>query len=375
MSKTYNKIVLALGKLIMAVHLVRRFNPWRRKVVLIDKSDGLGDVLLFLPYLQVIRNHFPMEKYIITILARPQTAEIFTLQKCADKIVAIPPYRNKLQWLFFRLIFWIKTPCDVLIMTWGQRDLLDPYRSQSKIAFTYHNSADDPCNRFLTRKRLIYIDGLTIYERFQNYLERADIKEKPEPYDYRFLIHMPPELSIRQKYIVVCPGASTPIRQWPASKFCDLLDLLQQHFSQKIVLVGTVQEKEQCDYICVHAKNGSSFINLCGQTVLRTLFGIINNADFIISNDTGTAHIGAVLKKKVFVIAGGGDYRAFFPYPAGIEGKYVFSIFRNGDHSCFPCSWQMPCCGNNKKKTAPCISDISVKQVFNTVIANWKTND
>ena len=165
-------------------------------------------------------------------------------------------------------------------------------------------------------------------------------------------------------YIVICTGASDTKRCWEEEKFAELINLLISTTGKMAVLVGMKSEYAKNERIKSICKHHSKIINLAGKTSIIELFSVIKNGIFLVSNDTGTAHVAGVVKTLSFVICGGQDYGAYFPYPSEVEGKRIFSIFCK-DQRCFQCRCTNSEC--NMRTPYPCISAISVEQVFSTI--------
>ena len=366
MSAAYHKIIPALGKLIVIMHLLRNLNPRRKKIVLIDKSDGFGDIILWLPYAELFRKRYPEDKYILKVLVFHHNQELLHYLSCIDKLVVIFPYKGRFSWIFARAMFWLKNPVDILVYTnntaFISYDLLIPYQQKkanalvhSKIPFSFEDN----------NPAVIQCDGMTIYEKYQNALKAIGVNELPKPFDYSQIANAAEYPNLPEDYIVICPGASQITRQWEPQKFIMLIDCLLQKNTFKVILVGTTKEKPICQRIKEKVLVSESVFDLCGKTTISQLFSVIGKSKFLISNDTGTAHIGGVLGVTTFIISGGGDYGTYVPYPAEKEGKTVFSIFSN-NRLCFGCVWSNKDC-NKQDKPAPCISDITVAQVLETI--------
>ena len=159
-------------------------------------------------------------------------------------------------------------------------------------------------------------------------------------------------------------------RCWEEEKFAELINLLISTTGKMAVLVGMKSEYAKNERIKSICKHHSKIINLAGKTSIMELFSVIQKAEFLVSNETGTAHIGGILGILTFIICGGGDYGSFVPYPPDIEGKTVFSIFP-ANHECFRCGWSNPNC--IQKEIYPCIKAISVNRVFTSIMNIIKT--
>lgn len=365
MSSEKNKFVFFLSKIIILFHSLRKLNPWRKKIILIDKTDGMGDIIMWLPYAKVMREHFPRDKYKLNILIYHFNKGLISNFDFFDNIIEIPPYKGKLQWLCFRIGFWLNS-IDILIsFHYVPSDLLIPYIPEEIISFHHSKIQKFEIGK---KKTTFLADDLSIHDRFLVFLKHIGCPASPATFDYKTLILPPPEGFSGQDAIVICPGASRSDRCWEIEKFIQLIDKLQKRFDNPIVLVGTRKEKDICKKIYEGCLKKNSIIDLSGKTSIRQLFGVISQAKFLISNETGTAHIGGVLGTKTFIISGGGDYGDFVPYPKEKEGKTVFSIFRK-DHHCFRCMWSNADCYKDGK-AAPCISEITVDMVLRKIMTN-----
>lgn len=330
------------------------------------KYDGLGDMIIWLPYAVSIREHYSSEKYHILMCCLPQNREFIEKFHVADSIICFPCYKNKYQWLLLKILFFCRYHFDIVINAACPRDVL-PYHPEKSctLYLAAWNAFDQRYNYF---DKLIYADDKSIYERYDAILEYLDI---PCPPINKSPVICSEDFPMTVKnYIVVCAGASTLQRCWEEEKFIDLIDRLIVMTEKTVVLVGMKSEYKKNEKIRTSCKHHSKIINLAGKTSIMELFSVVQKAEFLVSNETGTAHIGGTLGILTFIICGGGDYGSFVPYPPDIEGKTVFSIFP-ANHDCFRCGWSNPDC--TKEETYPCIKAISVNRVFTSIMNIIKT--
>ena len=103
------------------------------------------------------------------------------------------------------------------------------------------------------------------------------------------------------EYILIFPFCSKklPHKKWPFFK--DLISKLKQDFKNKypILLAPGPDEIEEANLL-----NGKVVLNNNEPVDLKTLISLINNAKFIIANDTGPAHIASHLDKNGIVLFG-----------------------------------------------------------------------
>ena len=249
------------------------------------------------------------------------------------------------------------------------KDIFLPYRPEKSctLYLEHWNTAFQKHNNF---EKLIPMRNMTIYERYGAILQYLKL---PLPsVKNNFHISIQDFLLNTKDYIAICTGASDTHRCWEEEKFAELINLLVSTTGKTVVLVGMKSEYAKNERIKSICKHHSKIINLAGKTSVMELFSVIQNGSFLVSNDTGTAHVAGVVGTLSFVICGGQDYGAFFPYPSEIEGKRIFSIFSK-DQRCFQCRSTNSEC--NMRTPYPCISAISVEQVFSIILEVMNYHD
>lgn len=161
-------------------------------------------------------------------------------------------------------------------------------------------------------------------------------------------------------YILVAPGASHTMRQWPIGRFITLLQQLHaQNADYRFVIIGSKEETAIGEKLRRHT--GDYCSDLTGKTSLVETWDLVGRSQCIITNETGIAQMGAALKKTTFTLTGGGHWGRFVPLP---EPSSLTAI--HVKRSCYNCNWQ--CVYSLKKgQTAPCVLDVSVDLVLQTM--------
>ncbi len=155
------------------------------------------------------------------------------------------------------------------------------------------------------------------------------------------------------KYHCLVAGGSYFTKQIPLNK---LQDICTASDKQIIVLGG----KEDVDTGVVLAREfpGKVF-NACGKLSINQSASVIEQADKIITSDTGLMHIASAFKKDVFSLWGNTIPEfGMYPYLPGKNSK----ILEVKNLSCRPCSKL----GYKKcpKKHFKCMNEINTKEIF-----------
>lgn len=134
----------------------------------------------------------------------------------------------------------------------------------------------------------------------------------------------------RQPLIVVAPGASITLREWPHYRALVLL-LSKLYPEMELTLVGTRAERVPWDAFLAREKP-LRVQNKMGDTDLPALQKICERAALVIGNDSGVAHLAATLAgTPVVALFGPGDPTYVRPQGEGVE------IVRDPALACSPC--------------------------------------
>lgn len=92
--------------------------------------------------------------------------------------------------------------------------------------------------------------------------------------------------------LVLAPGAAYgPAKQWPVEYFHEVARRWNET-GGRVCVVGTTGEKPLGEAVLRGIYDGS---NLCGQTDLHDLMGILQHACYCVANDSGVMHLAAAL--------------------------------------------------------------------------------
>lgn len=349
----FHSLISILGSLICLKNPLLRLLPGIRRNVMVVKIDRLGDLLLFLPYMRKIEEWYKERNCRVSILIRPELRELAERAGIADKIIVCPAYRNPVQWTLFRLGFWLRNRIDIAVNAGCLEDeLIFCSHPEKQVAVHLGDGSSDP--------DAINVSSMSIRQWNEAILKMLGITGELPDFDYDIFCDPVPQEWKNGAYIAVCAEASDSKKSWEPEKFAELINRIAG-LGRKVVLIGTDHEwGEKLLSGCSH-----SSLNLCGKTTIFQLFTVIRDAELLISNDTGSAHVGAAIGTRTVIICGKGDYGIFVPYDPELEGRQVFSIF--SDLDCSGCHWRNPKEDCRKASTWRCISGISVEKVWEKV--------
>ncbi len=276
------------------------------KVLVIQPKIGMGDMIIYLPYIHAISNYY---KTSVSILAKENSRakellidddrinEILILDRKNDKTGSHDGFRGLL-----RLAKEIKS------------------RNFDKI-FIFSSSL-----RYYLLANFSGIKKISQYPLFKkndNIVNSAKIFVERE---LNSIVSTQPILSLNKdkidafkkkkiknlKHICLGISASGPTKRWSIKNYISLCRKITSTMQCKFYLAGGKNDKKLIDEI-MNSDIGNNCISFESLKISETL-PIIKNCDLYIGNDTGWLHIAASLKIKCLAL--------FMDSPAMAYGKY-----------------------------------------------------
>lgn len=175
----------------------------------------------------------------------------------------------------------------------------------------------------------------------------------------------PSGTAVKEDYFVVFVGANDPKRRWPISHYAAAARHVAERRQWRCVICGGATEKELGAALAQHLVDLRP-VDMTGRTTLAQFEGILARARLYLGNETGAAHMAAQLGVRSVVLAGGGDFGRFVPYPpalpAGIRPPAVVQY----PMECYGCRWACRY-APGPSDPAPCIANIAAAHVIEAV--------
>ena len=159
-------------------------------------------------------------------------------------------------------------------------------------------------------------------------------------------------------YVVLNFGSNEPGRRWPLGHFLELAARCRTQ-GWRVVLVGGGAEAFALPVL--QGLTDPGIINAVGQWSLPQLIDAMVGALCVVTNDTGPGHLALGAGATTILIAGGGHWGSFVPYPESIRAEN--SAFLTEEMPCFHCLWRCP----KRRSTAeafPCVALVTVDRVW-----------
>ena len=129
-------------------------------------------------------------------------------------------------------------------------------------------------------------------------------------------------LSEKSSNLIIVPAASKAYKNWYAQGYCDVIKHAQSK-GWNIILTGSPAEIEV--NLARDIENKSENItNLVGQSTLKQMLALIDNADLVIAPDTGPAHMANAMNTPIIGLYAHHNPKRTGPYQ---YRKYVVSAY------------------------------------------------
>ncbi len=324
------------------------------KNILLVRIDRIGDVILSLPMLPLLRRRYPNAS--ISVLMRQYTRELVDQNPCVDEVLI---YERE----------------DSVRSLWAI--LKEIRRRRFDLAIIPYPRFRPALLLFLAGVRLRVGSGYRWYSFLFNrrvFEHRKDAKRHEVEYnlnllraigieaegDPEFEFSIPPSaydavdallasngVSGDEKFIILHPGSGGSSRDWSAQNFSELGTEAQRALGIKVVVTGGRGEELLVRNV-VDGMSGSP-VAIVGKLSLTELGALIQRAKVFVSNSTGPMHLAAVVGTPVI---------AFFPPVVQCSpvrwGPYTLKkrIFLADEKNCLLC------------KGSPCRSDVCMSQIM-----------
>ena len=353
----------------------------RLEVVLLIRQDAIGDFVMWLDTAKEYRKLYTPDKYRIILVGNALWCDLAEELPYWDKVIPIDVKQFKTlsgyRWILLQKIR--SFGAQIAIQPTFSREF---YHGDSLVraskATRKISSVGDMGNRNWLKKFIAdswHTELIPVSTRPMAELERnAEFFSGLSNYSH---ITGYPQLDIHELWLssewrekifyILVPGTSGAVdgKEWPPSYFSDIATKVFRKTGWEGVICGAKQEHSLGEQILKQCD--APLQNLCGQTTLVELAGLLSQSRLTISNDTGVVYLSSAVGTPSVCIVGGGHFGRFVPYP-DLTGQTnnLKEVFHK--MPCFGCNWN--CIYPIKKgDPAPCIANVNVDAVWGEVIS------
>tara|TARA_A100001015_G_C15010528_1_gene722852 strand:+ start:734 stop:1648 length:915 start_codon:yes stop_codon:yes gene_type:complete len=261
------------------------------KKILCYKNSKLGDYLITLPTIRLIKKNKNYKIYYLTVKNKfyknlPQTLE---KTKVVDEFIY---FNNNLSDKLKLIFFLRKKKFDELYYLQEKSNLFREIRDY----FFFNLLKIKKINGFFLKQDdyLKNSETIQIAKRVNKDITNKDI-------DKLGIIKKLLDKPIYNKnYITISIGGFSQPAIWNLNNWSILIKLILNRFNYKIIIVGTKYDQNKANFLS--RLNKKKIINLCDKTNIKDLVNIIKFSKYHITNDNGSMHIATLFKKKTICL-------------------------------------------------------------------------
>lgn len=343
--------------------------------ILLVKFWGLGNIVLLLPVLRLLRERHPGAR--ITFVSLARNREILDACPYVDRRVYVNDGNVfTLLWSLFTAVFRAGSERpDVAV------DFEQFARSSAILAVLARSkqvvglATPGQGRAVLYHKRVRYDDRQHMGQTYLDLARAAGVQERmyrPEPLpvsdahrgEARAFLAGTPAASGDGPLVLLHPGSGDNFigRRWPTESFAALADRLVREHGARVVVSGGRSEAALVHDVVAAMQERSRATEAAGKLSVLGLAALIESCSCVITNDTAPVHVASALGVPVFAFFGPNTPRLYGPLSRGSHAFY----------RAIPCS---PCLTNMNYKTSHCrmpvcIRDIGVDEVADRVTSH-----
>ncbi len=264
------------------------------------RLSALGDITHTLPIFHTIRDTWPETK-ITWIIGKAEYEIVKGLKGVEfiifDKKAGFSAYKN------IRKILKHKKFDVLLHMQMSLRASLISLLINAKTKIGFDRARAKDGQWLFTNKKIKPQQHQHVIDSFFGFTETLGINKKKYKWDIpisgddkKCAKKLLPNIS---KYIIISPCSSKDYRNWNTKGYADIADYIKEKYHYDVVLTGgnSTIEKQYAKEIMQQCS--SVPVNLIGKTKIKELLSIIQNARFMISPDSGPAHMATAMNTPV----------------------------------------------------------------------------
>ena len=284
------------------------------RILFIQPRVGIGDFILFLPFIKAIAEHEKnSEIYILTkkrtaadqILIHDKNIKIIFLERNSygkekhDGIKGFFQLKKLIKSYSFDKAFILHQSCRyaLLCKLAGITNILGYGRN-----FQFFFLSPLIFNKnFFNKNFNIYEEALNFTKKIINNKEfkrNAEIiitKKEKDDFDIKYKLS-------QKKNIIIGIGGSGPTVKWSIENWITLIDYLNKNFAANFIIAGGKNEEVEFNFIKEKLKIDNIF-SLCNLNIRQAIVGM-SFGKFFIGNDSGMHHLAASIGIHTLVLIG-----------------------------------------------------------------------
>lgn len=339
--------------------------------ILAIRRRYLGDVVLMGSTLRSLRRHWPQCH--LTVLVEPAFAPILELNPDVDKTFTMP--RGARGWL--ATVFKLRQARFTHTLDFDNRrqTAILTRLTSAACRIALHHGPLVRLPRFYTQHEIVepeFLDHRHITDYYHRMLRPLSVPVDPEPpqlvprqADLDFVRQLPgfSSGSSHSQRLLIHPGSRSPHRIWPATRFAEVIALLNSHGVTPILVAGP---GEQAVVQEIQSHLAQPAITIAQKLTIPQLGALFASASALLCHDSGPMHLAAAVGTKVVALFSSQNVATWRPLGKG-------HITLQAPMPCNPCLSPGFCVPSDSYHNH-CVRHLSVDQVCAAVLQQIRSS-
>lgn len=334
--------------------------------IVIVRTDGIGDFVMWAGAISAIRAHYPGKK--ITYICPSNYGSLVDALGFFDEIISFEKkYLETSPWYQIKIIRQMKRiHADVVVNPVKSRlypsdFIVGAIAANEKIGVAKGENNRYHKDKFYTQlievptelHEMKYTECFTqqlIGEQYQHKL--ADFSNLTSKNDF----------PITEPYCLIALSSTDERKIWEIEKVCEVIDNIPEKYFVALTGYGKV-DVQRAEYVKEHVREREKILDYVSKTSIFELVQLVAGSSFVLGNDSSTVHIAAACRVPSICYMTGATFNAFLPYPESMEERpyHPRVVVKNMD--CFGCWYHCtkPYCGSGPLL---CLKEVTVPMVL-----------
>jgi len=287
--------------------------------ILIRATNWVGDAILALPALRVVRERFSDAE--IAILARPYVADIYRDQEICNELIAYDPkglhagisgrerLASELRGRKFDVALLLQNAFDAAWLAWRANipERIGYARDGRTFFLTKAVPVPGP-GEIPTHEKFYYLELLRRAGWLDSVADESFISLRVPEEKRRSADEFFRNSGVRQGVLRIAIGAGASYgsaKCWPPARFAEMANRGQSRADADVILFGTAAEASVS--AAISAEMCHPPIDLTGKTAIADLPALLSQCHLFIGNDSGAMHVAAAVGLPIVAVFGPTD--------------------------------------------------------------------
>lgn len=275
--------------------------------ILLCRTDRLGDVILSLPCVLLLKRLFPDRR--VSLLVQPYTAPVARLMIGLDEVIEADNEEDAAS--IAQVLH--ERGFDAAVALFHQFRIARALKKagiplRSGIAYRWYSFLFNYRHREHRKLNLKHEVEYNLSLTYATFRREGRWEDLLGPNDIFPLDLNLPRQSVEKvdvlledvseaKKVVIHPGGGGSAYRWPTKYYCTLGSSLKKEKKVRIIITGGAEESDLCAEVA--EASGQEALNLCGKLSLPDLVALFQKCSLLITNSTGPLHLGRMVGAQV----------------------------------------------------------------------------